>query len=103
MWSLSNSGLLDDWVLCPDFIKLYTQKQYYSRKNQDIFADPALYIAAKLRQVQSFKCSRLLEGMLEATLHVFELNRGKKVTDSEAEDAYNRFKLHLKEFDPSDY
>lgn len=46
--SWSPTDHLTDLVLLPDLTKLFTQKQYYSKRNAEIHADPSLYVAGKL-------------------------------------------------------
>jgi len=66
LWTFSESGTIGDLTLVPDYSKLFTTKQYYSKKNAWLLADPVPYIAAKLMQVRLSKASILIEGMLEA-------------------------------------
>lgn len=49
MWTFCPTGRMSDLLLTPDYRKLFTQKQYYSRKNADLHKNPQFYVEAKLR------------------------------------------------------
>jgi len=91
MWTFTQTGEIGDLVLTPDFSKLFTKKQFYTKKNAHIHGDPAIYIAAKLLQVQLARVSKCMEGVLYAQLRVCEARRGKIVTGEEAAYAYKAF------------